>query len=272
MNTEAMATTHAPEEVGERKEDEDKTTEPKKEKEEEGDECPISLDEVSLLSNFKRFVKEVIERKEEEDKATEPKKEDGDECPICLEELPKDPTQFSWWTCCGNGMHIHCTADLQSMKMDGTCPLCRAKTATSHEEAVAQIHPWVKKKKRWAQYMMGQHYRDGHGVKQSHEMARRLFELAAQQGEFTSMYHLGHMYRTGQGVEQSYERAFAYYEQAADLGFAGAQYNLGIMYFKGLGIERRDMVKAKKWFAKAAAQGDEDALKTLQRLDQAAKQ
>ena len=58
MKTEAMAATQVQEEVGgvgERKEEEDKTTTPKKEKKEEDDECPICLDEVSILSSYKRF-------------------------------------------------------------------------------------------------------------------------------------------------------------------------------------------------------------------------
>jgi hypothetical protein len=105
------------------------------------------------------------------------------ECCICLENLPKDPTKFNRWTCCGQGMHIHCTNDLKSMKMSGSCPLCRAKSPTSDEESIKQLRPWVKKKKAWAQAHMGQMYRDGIGVKQSYEMAKRLFEQAAQQGD-----------------------------------------------------------------------------------------
>ena len=95
------------------------------------------------------------------------RKEEGDECPICLEVLPKDVSQFVRWTCCGNGMHKHCDKDLASMKMDGTCPLCRAKTPTSDEEAVKYLRPWVKKKKAWALLLTGKMYRDGTGVKQS---------------------------------------------------------------------------------------------------------
>ena len=74
-------------------------------------------------------------------------KEEGDCCSICLDELPTDATKFVRWTCCGNGMHKHCDKDLASMKMDGSCPLCRAKTPTSHEEVIKYLHPWVKKKK-----------------------------------------------------------------------------------------------------------------------------
>ena len=98
-------------------------------------------------------------------KPTEPKEEQetqdgddnkGDECCICLEELPKDTTKFTRWTCCGQGMHFHCEKDLDSMNMGHTCPLCRAKTPTSDdEEIVKYLRPWVKKKKAWAQFELG---------------------------------------------------------------------------------------------------------------------
>ena len=108
------------------------------------------------------------------------------------------------------------------MKMAGTCPLCRTKTPSSDEEMVKQLRPWVKKKKAWAQAHLAQMYRDGTGVKQSYEMARRLWEQAAQQGDVSAMYNLGVMYEHGHGVEKSYEKAKEYYEQAAELGFVCA--------------------------------------------------
>ena len=90
-----------------------------------------------------------------DNKPTEPKEEQetqdgddnkGDECCICLEELPKDTTKFVRMTCCGNGLHIHCNEDLNSMEVGRNCPLCRAKTPTSHEQRIKQLHPWVTKK------------------------------------------------------------------------------------------------------------------------------
>jgi TPR repeat protein len=187
------------------------------------------------------------------------------ECCICLENLPKDPTKFVRWTCCGQGLHNHCSTDLMSMEVGRNCSLCRAKTPTSEEEHVKQLRPWVKKKKAWALSLMGQKYKDGTSVKQSYEMARRLWEQAAQQGDATAMFSLGNMYRNGIGVEQSHEKAFEYYEKAAQLGFAKAQYSLGCMYAKGKGIEQ-NMATAMKWAKKAAAQGDEEAIAQLQRL------
>ena len=74
--------------------------------------------------------------------------------------------------------------------MSGTCPFCRAKTPSSHEEQVKNLRPWVKKKKAWAQHHMGQKYLRGQGVKQSYEMAKMLYEQAAQQGDVSAMYNL----------------------------------------------------------------------------------
>ena len=187
------------------------------------------------------------------------------ECCICLENLPKDPTKFVRQTCCGQGMHIHCNKDLHSMKMGGSCPLCRAKTPSSDEEHVKYLRPWVKKKKAWALAMMGDKYYQGKGVKQSYEMARRLYELAAQQGYANAMNNLGVMYKHGQGVEQSYEKAKEYYEQAAHLGCDQAQYNLGCLYTNGQGVEQ-DLIKARELTAKAAAQGHDGAINALQLL------
>jgi TPR repeat protein len=197
---------------------------------------------------------------------TDKEEEEGDECPICLENLPKDTTKFVRWTCCGNGMHIHCDKDLASMKMDGSCPLCRAKTPSSDEEVVKQLRPWVKKKKAWALAHMAQKYRKGEGVKQSCEMARRLIEQAAQQGDVSAMYDLGIIYHHGQGVEQSYEKAKEYYDQAAQLGNAGAQCNLGIMYATGQGVAK-DETKAHALWTASAAQGYETAIENLKILE-----
>ena len=48
----------------------------------------------------------------------------------------------------------------------------------------------------------------------------------------------------------------------ADQGHAIAQFNLGTMYYHGRGVEQ-SFTKAKEWLTKAAAQGDQDAIKHL---------
>ena len=210
--------------------------------------------------------KEKTTTTQDAEKQKQKQEEDGDECPICLEELPKDDRKFTRYTCCGNGIHDHCFKDMQSMKMDGTCPFCRAKTPTSNEAAVKQVRPWVKKKKAWAQAMMGQMYRDGTGVKQSYEMAWRLYTLAGQQGDASAISNLGIMYRDGNGVEQSSAKAFEHFEQSAHLGHAESQYSLGRMYATGEGTVKNE-IRAHALWTLAAAQGYEGAITMLPILE-----
>jgi TPR repeat protein len=243
------------------------------------------------------------ERKEEEVVTTEPKnveEEEGDECCICLEELPTDVTKFATFVCCGQGIHDHCYKDLRSMNMSGTCPYCRAKQPTSHEEIVKHLRPWVKKKKAWAQARMGEKYIYGEGVKQSHEMARRLLELATQQGNKHAMHnltYLGYMYDTGKGkgVPISHPMAKRLWELSAQQGDTYAMYKLGFVHYTGRGYPQsyerafeyyeqaahlgqanaqytlgnmykdgqgveKDLANAREWWAKAAAQGNKQAI------------
>ena len=67
-------------------------------------------------------------------------------------------------------------------------------------------------------------------------------------------------------MDQSHERAVEYIETATRLGHADAQYILGALYCNGQGFER-SYEKAREWNLKAAEQGNENAIKGLQRLD-----
>jgi len=58
-----------------------------------------------------------------------------------------------------------------------------------------------------------------------------------------------------------------YYRLAADQGSSAAQYNLGLQYKNGEGAAK-NLAEAKKWFTKAAEQGDEDAKARLKELEQ----
>ena len=55
--------------------------------------------------------------------------------------------------------------------------------------------------------------------------------------------------------------------KAATQGDAEAQHNLGAMYANGKGVPK-DFAKALKWFQLAAEQGQENALKALDRIQQ----
>ncbi len=52
-----------------------------------------------------------------------------------------------------------------------------------------------------------------------------------------------------------YEKAFKILKPLAEKGYAPAQYGVGFLYFSGFGVSE-DKDEAKKWFEKAAAQGN----------------
>ena len=105
---------------------------------------------------------------------------------------------------------------------------------------------------------------------------------AAEGGDVAAQYNLGLAYVQGRGVSQSYEEAFAWWRKAAAQGHAGAQCDIGTLYrygrlgapdpeklayldAEGLGV-RRDDEKARRWFMKAAEQGQPSAQYALGRI------
>ena len=88
----------------------------------------------------------------------------------------------------------------------------------------------------------------------------RITRPLAAKGEAWAQYALGDSYRNGKGVPQDYAEAVKWYRLAAAQGNAGAQSNLGIMYDNGQGVPLDD-VRAHMWFNLAAVKGDADAVK-----------
>ena len=198
--------------------------------------------------------------------------EEEDDCSICNESLPKWSSNIARMICCGKATHKTCHDHIYASSMStaqkNRCIMCRTKhVVQGSKEEIEQLRPWVEKGKAWAQSILGQRYRDGNGVDQSHQRAKELFELAASQGNISAQCNLGNMYANGQGVDQSYERAAEYYEAAAKQGLSSAQSNLGNRYAKGQGVEK-SYETARRWFMKAAEQGQESAIKGLQLLDE----
>ena len=68
------------------------------------------------------------------------------------------------------------------------------------------------------------------------------------------------------GLTQSSKIAIQSYTLAAHQGHPTAQLNLGVMYANGDGIEQ-SFSKARELWTKAAAQGEENAIKGLKHLD-----
>jgi TPR repeat protein len=81
-------------------------------------------------------------------------------------------------------------------------------------------------------------------------------------GDDSTFLVLGEKYATGDGVAQNLVKAAKWFEKAALLGHPQAQYNLGILYIKGEGVAK-DFAKAAEWLQKAARQGYEEAQHAL---------
>ena len=124
-----------------------------------------------------------------------------------------------------------------------------------------------------AQYSLAKLYREGLGVEQNYKTAIQLYEQAAAKGFPYAAWELGKLCRDGVGCRPD-ERQAAYYFSAAFRGFHvleaqrhddTLQYRLGWMLLHGVGT-KRDEAAARRWFEKAAAQGNENAQYQLAKL------
>ena len=88
------------------------------------------------------------------------------------------------------------------------------------------------------------------------------FGKAHEAGHKAAANRLGEMYRDGAGVLQQPDRARRVFQQAAEQGDANAMYNLAAMQNDGLG-GARDTGNALKWYARAADEGHEKALEVV---------
>jgi len=200
--------------------------------------------------------------------------EDREDCPICTDALPKLSAQFTRYTCCGKGLHNKCNTDLETNKsmtneQKDTCIMCRAKVVELGSKVnIERLREWVKKGKAWAMSMLAAQYKNGVGVKQSDKKAIDLYEMAAKRGHATAQCNLGFYYDQGiHGLTQSSKRAVKYYTLAAEQGHLNAQFNVGASYYNGIGVETC-YAKARKWWTKAAAHGQENAIRSLKMLDE----
>jgi TPR repeat protein len=105
-------------------------------------------------------------------------------------------------------------------------------------------------------------YENGSGVKLDKKKAARLYRTAADRGDATAQCNVGILLAS----EEKIEEAFRYFALAADQGYTDGETNLGICYRDGDGTEV-DLGKARYWFERAAAKGDERAKADLAALD-----
>ncbi len=212
-----------------------------------------------------------------------------------------------WYRMAANQGDGSALASLGFMYYDGTVvPKDRSEAAKLWERAL-NILPIPPGWENWhtdVEFMLGDMYLNGDGVKQNYDEARRYLRRAADagnavaQGNLAYMYangigvtkdynkavewgmksamqgnaesqcSLGGAYERGEGVEQDFNKAVEWYKKSAMQGYAPAQNALGIAYELGQGVER-DYNKAIEWYQKAAAQGFQIAQQNLARFYEA---
>ena len=132
----------------------------------------------------------------------------------------------------------------------------------NYEEAVLWYRKAAEQGVSEAQNNLGVMYKDGQGVKQDFKEAARWFLLAALQDNTLAQLNLGWLYHAGKGLTQNADSARYWYLQAAQKGHATAHLNLGI-----LNLQQEDTIAAIHCLQQAAQQGNEGALRILQRLN-----
>lgn len=128
-----------------------------------------------------------------------------------------------------------------------------------------------------AQDALGDRYLVGRGLKKSMAEAVNWFRKSARQGNSSAMYHLGAVYFNGDGVQIDYALSYAWFRLAQEAGdnraaeavtraesvskpgtITSGLEKIAEMYESGQALPENP-AEAKRWWAMAAARGDEDA-------------
>jgi len=80
------------------------------------------------------------------------------------------------------------------------------------------------------------------------------YNICKEVGEPNAQYIIGEMYYYGLGVKEDYAEAAIWFRKAAEQGNPESQFVIGKMYYYGVGV-KEDHAEAAIWFRKAAKQG-----------------
>lgn len=105
-----------------------------------------------------------------------------------------------------------------------------------------------------AQYMLGDFYANGEGVKQDYEKAIEWIKKAADQGHIMAKLQLKVLQKSQKNSSTKAEnavKAVECHQKAAAQEDAATQFNLGVCYEEGKEVAQ-DYAKAVEWYRKAA--------------------
>ena len=118
----------------------------------------------------------------------------------------------------------------------------------------------------WVRFYLGVCYYYGFGTDRDYNKAIEWYTKSSEQGNSRAMNNLGYCCYYGQGCDQNMAKAFEWYEKSIRLGNSWAMCNVGACYHYGQGVTK-DLNKAREWYTKAIAQGQPNAQKQLDRLN-----
>ena len=128
-----------------------------------------------------------------------------------------------------------------------------------------------------AQYLMGMLYLNAIGVEHDYENAVEWFRKGAESGNEDAannlvQYDRPEAYNAAANMEfakkdqADKEKVFRLMKHAAEGGLAASQSTLGFLYMNGYGV-LPDYQKGMEWFRKAADQGNENAIRNIQKYE-----
>lgn len=85
--------------------------------------------------------------------------------------------------------------------------------------------------------------------------ALKLISPLAQQGDAGAQRRMGIMYASGRGVPEDYTEAEKWFQKAAAQGDLDAIWNIGNIHHRGRGSFQKDFVEGEKWYLRAAERG-----------------
>lgn len=89
---------------------------------------------------------------------------------------------------------------------------------------------------------LGCDYANGEGVEQNIEIARALWEKAAEMGDIGSMTHLGNLFYLADYEEHDEETAFEWYWKAGQQGEEEALFMVGVFLDNGYVVDKDEMM------------------------------
>mmetsp|Transcript_22297 Transcript_22297/g.50426 ORF Transcript_22297/g.50426 Transcript_22297/m.50426 type:complete len:362 (+) Transcript_22297:3-1088(+) len=198
-------------------------------------------------------------RAADEDEAGAP---EAPECTICARPLPSEADRCRYQICCGKVMCAICFETIEETSARILCAFCRSPEPLTESEARKRIKARISCGDFLAYDVAALELSLGRLWPQDLKASFKYRKKAADGGCADAQYNLGQALSKGPpnyGCAVDMTMAAYYFKLAARQGDMMSQHNIASMYGNGTGVPQ-SWSKAKKWFMRAARQGDPSAI------------